>query len=345
MKRIYKHDYQGNGGDPSPLGLADLAPPWRSLSSPVEPRETPQTPQPRTMSSRQANRGEVYLAEEREALMVTAALALRRPLLITGPAGVGKTSLAYSVAWQLGLGDVLRWNITSRTTLKEALYEYDAVSRLHDVALKDTAKRDPADIGSYLKLGPLGTALKETTASPYFPRVLLIDELDKADADLPSDLLHVLEEGSFSIDELSRHADENQPDEVEIRTVEGNKVSLPRDGMVRARDFPFIIMTSNGERDFSPAFRRRCLPLEILPPTEEKLAKLVSRHLGDAQETLGDAIKEFGLSERKLVATDQILNALFLLRSSQDGESAEWENIKRSVLRPLDEAPHFEPGS
>ena len=144
MKTIYSHEYRGEGGDPSPLSQAELAPPWRRLErAAAESIANDRPPQPRPISRRQALRAQAYFAGEHEARMVDAAIVLRRPLLITGHAGVGKTSLAYSVAWQLGLGNVLRWNITSRSTLKDALYQYDAVSRLHDVSLRDKAKGDP----------------------------------------------------------------------------------------------------------------------------------------------------------------------------------------------------------
>lgn len=125
--------------------------------------------------------------------MVNAALYLRRPLLVTGNPGTGKTSLAYSVAYELDLGEVLYWPITTRTTLKDGLYNYDAVGRLQD------AKLNPDDslnrIGKYITLGPLGTALLPSER----PRVLLIDEIDKSDVDLPNDLLHVFENGEYTI--------------------------------------------------------------------------------------------------------------------------------------------------
>src|SRR5262249_15364466 len=144
-------------------------------------------------------------AEELE--MINAALYLRRPLLVTGSPGAGKSTLAHSVAAELGLGRVLRWPIVSRTRLVDGLYHYDAIARLQDVQVAAHSRAggvDPTtDIGSYVRLGPLGTALLPSDT----PRVLLIDELDKSDIDLPNDLLNVLEEGEFSIPELERIAD------------------------------------------------------------------------------------------------------------------------------------------
>src|SRR5262249_51195672 len=136
-------------------------------------------------------RGKNYKPSDREVEMVNAALYLRRPLLITGNPGSGKSSLAYSVAWQLNLGNVLWWPINSRSTLQEGLYNYDALGRLRDLNIekiesdqdddgdgKTAEKRSAAErMGRYIRLGPLGTALYGGEK----PRVLLIDEIDKSD--------------------------------------------------------------------------------------------------------------------------------------------------------------------
>lgn len=160
-----------------------------------------------------------YLLERNEISVVNAALHLHRPLLVTGRPGAGKSSLARAVAGELGLGDVLRWSVNSRSTLQDALYRYDAVGRLREASLRrereasyGSARRPRArrataagDIGQYLRLGPLGSALAAGR-----PRVLLVDELDKADIDLPNDLLVVLEEGEFEIPELARLPEHQQ---------------------------------------------------------------------------------------------------------------------------------------
>jgi MoxR-like ATPase len=139
---------------------------------------------------------------------------LRRPLLVTGPPGSGKSSLAYAVARELRLGPVLRWNITSRATLHDGLYQYDPLSRLY-AAGRAAAREVPPDdelptdggLQDHLRLGPLGTALL-----PYGrPRALLIDEIDKCDLDLPNDLLNILEEGQYEIPELVRAARHTPP--------------------------------------------------------------------------------------------------------------------------------------
>jgi hypothetical protein len=130
---------------------------------------------------------------------VNAAIYLRRPLLVTGNPASGKTSLAYAIAQELKLGPVLNWPITARSTLVDGLYRYDAIARLQDAQLN---KEKSQNIGQYITLGPVGTAFLPS----LYPRVLLIDEIDKSDINLPNDLLHLFEEGRFQIPELVRWA-------------------------------------------------------------------------------------------------------------------------------------------
>ncbi len=297
----------------------------------------------------QATKGRTYLADSQEALLVNAALVLRRPLLITGQAGVGKTTIAYSVAWQLGLGNVLRWGVTSRSTLKDALYHYDALARLQDAQLvKDGTGEHSLDFGDYFTLGPLGTALLPTGTAEYRPRVLLIDEIDKSDADLPSDLLHVLEEGSFAIPEITRLPAAQKANNITLNTADPAlpKVAVPSDGRIRCDDFPLIIMTSNGDRDFPPAFLRRCLQLSI--PWERRAGQLqaiIRQHLG---VSAGDdppvlellrMFNEKRSSSDATLAIDQLLNAIFLARSGAGVSPLDHVGIKDAIFRSLSETP------
>ena len=141
--------------------------------------------------TRQSNKGATFKARPEEIDLVNAALYLRRPLLITGKPGIGKTSLAYAVAHELQMGEVLYWPITTRTTLKDGLYNYDAIGRLQDSQQKghisSVSETDQQDIGRYIRLGPLGTALLPVQSSKQ-PRILLVDEIDKSDVDLHNDL-------------------------------------------------------------------------------------------------------------------------------------------------------------
>lgn len=281
----------------------------------------PAPPGWRLFNETHAARGAIFQASAEEIELVNAALYLRRPLLITGKPGIGKSSLAYAVAHELKLGRVLRWSITTRSTLHEGLYHYDAIGRLQEANLRTmhqppNTATSPA-IGHYLRLGPLGTALLPTKT----PQVLLVDEIDKSDIDLPNDLLHVFEEGEFVIPELARLPAEQE--RIDVMTWDGRTTPI-EGGHIRCATFPIVFFTSNGERDFPPAFLRRCLRLTMQPPGREKLLQIAEAHLtrqagdGPSGEALLQQIEhlvdEFlKRRERGDLATDQLLNAVYFV--------------------------------
>ncbi|MGV9315659.1 AAA family ATPase [Streptomyces sp. NPDC003691] len=317
-------------------------PPWRAFDGgPV----LPLPPQDDDFASPdRKHRASTYQATAESVELVNAALVLRRPLLITGPPGSGKSSLPYAVARELKLGPVLRWNITSRSTLQDGLYQYDPMARLY-AASKGVRRGRPeeADSGDssgdaiedHLRLGPLGTALL-----PYkLPRVLLIDEIDKSDLDLPNDLLNVLEEGQYEIPELVRTARHTPTARLTVSDSE-DPVAVER-GRVRCRAFPFIVLTSNGEREFPPAFLRRCVPLHLRRPEPDHLELIVRAHLGELDDEMKRIIATFlERGSTGELATDQLLNAIYL--SKVPGlEAGSREALAAGLMTHLGPAAEF----
>ncbi|MFD6335032.1 AAA family ATPase [Streptomyces niveus] len=292
------------------------APDWRLFQGDGTAREVafPQAPPWRRFDPEESSAGEgvsrprPYLIGADEAEIVNAALHLRRPLLVNGHPGTGKSSLAHAIAYELTLGRVLHWPVNSRSALRDAQYEYDAVGRLREANHQRDSDGPEPDIGRYVRLGPLGNALVPRER----PRILLIDELDKGDVDLPNDLLTVFEEGEFTIPELARLPDSHPP--VLVQTDDPDHPAPVVRGRIRCREFPVVVITSNGERDFPPAFLRRCVRLDLPEPDEQRLRDIVAAHLGDdALHDVDDLLETF-LSRRAPgeLATDQLLNAVFL---------------------------------
>jgi MoxR-like ATPase len=321
------------------------APPWREFGG----GPLPQDDTPPSDDGEEVRRlgVEHHLSPEdvdpSEVDIVNAALYLRRPLLVTGRPGTGKSALAYKIARELRLGRVLRWAITSRTTLKSGLYGYDAIGRAQAAATAhaaakyaDTAQHGaPTEppIGDFIRLGPLGKAFLPTRR----PRVLLIDEFDKSEMDLPNDLLGVIEDGQFPIQELARMR--QHASEVAVFTDDVNGTAVIRDGRVRCHAFPVVIVTSNAEREFPEAFLRRCLQLEIREPAEDQLAAMVAAHLrGSDDEHRLQLIQDF--VERSAVIgglpANKLLDAVYMATSGayhRDDES--WQRLLDALWRRL----------
>ena len=244
--------------------------------------------------------------------------------MITGDPGVGKSTLAYSIACELGLGDVLHWHINSKSTVESGLYSYDAIARLQDTQSGD---KQAKDIKNYVKLNPLGVAFGSSKK-----RVLLIDEIDKSDIDLPNNLLQLFEDNYFEIDILKRMGKDI---EFEI----GDETIKAENGKIENKIFPIVIMTSNNERDFPPAFMRRCLHHHIDAPDKDRILKIVEKHLKTEQidkiENLEEIINDFAEKrEKSYLATDQLLNALHIrLNKSVDDEA--FKKLREKVWHSL----------
>ncbi len=192
-----------------------------------------------------------YVATDDLKVAVNAAVQLRRPLLVKGEPGTGKTVLAHEIATALG-APLIEWHIKSTTRAVQGLYEYDAVARLRDGQLGDERVHD---IKNYIKRGKLWDAF----TSPQLP-VLLIDEIDKADIEFPNDLLQEL-------------------DRMEFHVYETNET-------VKAVDRPIVVITSNNEKELPDAFLRRCFFHYIRFPDRDTMTEIVEVHFPGIQKML-----------------------------------------------------------
>jgi MoxR-like ATPase len=182
------------------------------------------------------------------------------------------------------------------------------------------------------------------------PRVLLIDELDKSDLDLANDLLSVFEEGSYPVPELLR-ARRRHP-AVTVLTDDPRGEAEIVGGRVTCRAFPFVVMTSNSEREFPPAFLRRCLVLRMPEPDEQDLAHMLAAHFDQetAERFGGPLIAKFLERSREHggLSIDQLLNSLYIATSygaeEQPGDLLElaervWHRLDGSLLGPGSAGP------
>ena len=192
-----------------------------------------------------------YIATEDLKVAVNAAVTLRRPLLVKGEPGTGKTVLAHEIAQAID-APLIEWNVKSTTKAHQGLYEYDAVARLRDGQLGDERVHD---IRNYIKRGKLWDAF----TSPTLP-VLLIDEIDKADIEFPNDLLQELDRMSFDVYETQE--------------------------TIAAKERPIVVITSNNEKELPDAFLRRCFFHYIKFPDRETMQAIVDVHFPGIQKLL-----------------------------------------------------------
>ncbi len=194
---------------------------------------------------------EDYIATDDLKVAVDAAVTLRRPLLVKGEPGTGKTVLAHEIAKAIG-APLIEWNVKSTTKAQQGLYEYDAVARLRDGQLGDERVHD---IANYIKKGKLWEAF----TAPELP-VLLIDEIDKADIEFPNDLLQELDRMSFDVYETHE--------------------------TITAQERPIVVITSNNEKELPDAFLRRCFFHYIKFPDRETMQDIIEVHYPGIQKTL-----------------------------------------------------------
>lgn len=227
---------------------------------------------------------DTYVATNDLSVAVNASIALERPLLVKGEPGTGKTELARQVAKALNL-PMIEWNIKSTTKAQQGLYEYDAVSRLRDSQLGDPKVND---VKNYIKPGKLWQAFRAEERV-----LLLIDEIDKADIEFPNDLLQELDRMEFHVYETGE--------------------------LIKARQRPVVIITSNNEKELPDAFLRRCFFHYIRFPDAATMAKIVDVHFPNIKQELVEvALTQFytlretpGL--KKKPSTSEVLDWLKLL--------------------------------
>jgi MoxR-like ATPase len=325
--RIFKGDCDPHDG----LRRLPKAPPWRPFGQDAELVPPDHSSDGGEDIATALGRKFRCSDEMREA--VNLALYLRRPLLVTGKPGNGKSSLVLAVARELRLGPVLRWPITSKSTLKEGLYLYDALGRLEELR-RIGEPSDDSDIGRFIELGPLGTALLPTD----WPQALLIDEIDKSDLDLPNDLLNIFEQGEYSIPELARARLKMPEKGVSVRRWRSQREETVYYGHVPCKHFPFVVMTSNREREFPPAFLRRCIRITIEEPDDTMLGSIVESHFDEATKTRARELITQFLDNRRNneLATDQLLNAVYLiLGSNQRFEDKDKKYLLEKLYQPI----------
>jgi len=227
---------------------------------------------------------DTYVATDDLKVAVNAAVTLRRPLLVKGEPGTGKTVLAHEIAAAAG-APLIEWHVKSTTKAHQGLYEYDAVARLRDGQLGDARVHD---IANYIRKGKLWEAF----TSPALP-VLLIDEIDKADIEFPNDLLQEIDRMSFDVYETGER--------------------------VTAIERPIVIITSNNEKELPDAFLRRCFFHYIRFPDRETMQAIVDVHFpGIEKKLVGRALDIFyevrdvpGL--KKKPSTSELIDWLKLL--------------------------------
>ena len=225
-----------------------------------------------------------YVATDDLKVAVNAAVTLRRPLLVKGEPGTGKTVLAHEIAKAAG-AQLIEWHVKSTTKAHQGLYEYDAVARLRDGQLGDERVHD---ISNYIRKGKLWEAF----TSPVLP-VLLIDEIDKADIEFPNDLLQELDRMSFDVYETHE--------------------------TIAAKERPIVIITSNNEKELPDAFLRRCFFHYIKFPDRDTMQAIVDVHFPGIQKILVNKAMDIFYDVRavpglkKKPSTSELLDWLKLL--------------------------------
>ena len=247
-----------------------------------------------------------YIATEDLKVAVNAAVTLRRPLLVKGEPGTGKTVLAHEIAKAID-APLIEWNVKSTTKAQQGLYEYDSVARLRDGQLGDERVHE---ISNYIKKGKLWEAF----TSPQLP-VLLIDEIDKADIEFPNDLLQELDRMSFDVYETHER--------------------------ITAAERPIVVITSNNEKELPDAFLRRCFFHYIKFPDRETMRDIIEVHYPGIQKNLVSKAMDIFYELRdvpglkKKPSTSELLDWLKLLLNEDMPLDVLQDSNPNSAIPPL----------
>ena len=247
-----------------------------------------------------------YVATDDLKVAVNAAVKLRRPLLVKGEPGTGKTVLAHEIA-RAANAPLIEWHVKSTTKAQQGLYEYDAVARLRDGQLGDERVHD---IRNYIRRGKLWEAF----SAPQLP-VLLIDEIDKADIEFPNDLLQELDRMSFDVYETRE--------------------------TVTAQERPIVVITSNNEKELPDAFLRRCFFHYIKFPDRDTMQAIVDVHFPSIQKLLVSKAMDIFYEVRevpglkKKPSTSELLDWLKLLLAEDMPLEVLQSRDPRQAIPPL----------
>jgi len=261
---------------------------------------------------------------------INTAIAVGEPLLITGEPGTGKTQAAYYAAYKLGLGDVLHFQVKSTSSAADLLYEFDTVRYFHDASVSSTVTRtslgkiysaaDLPDKKEYVEKRDLWLAFESET-----PRVLLIDEIDKAPRDFPNDLLFELDQMQFKV-----------PETQQVIPPEPNKANTP-----------IVFITSNSERRLPEPFLRRCVYHHIY--FSEELLGLAVQNRRDEYEHLSDDFLKLAISKflwlreqrlNKTPSTAEFLVWLRVLAYHSKVDSLGWKQMLHDIEVESGAIPH-----